>query len=52
MVQKIIDRSQWAAGNALAFIFESSGPGQREATSQDAGLAAVAVLHIEYSTTP
>jgi hypothetical protein len=52
MVQKIIDRSQWAAGNALAFIFESSGPGQREATSQDAGSAAVAVLHIEYSTTP
>ncbi len=51
LVQEIVDRPSWSRGNSLVFLFESEGPGEREAKSLDEGLATAAVFHIEYSVT-
>ena len=46
LVQEVIDRPGWAAGNSLALIV--SGSGQRVADSYEGGAAFAPVLVIEY----
>jgi len=46
LVQEVIDRPSWAAGNSLALIV--SGSGQRVADSYEGGAAFAPVLVIEY----
>lgn len=50
LVQEIVNRSGWAAGNSLAFII--AGTGTREAESYDGEPAAAPLLHIAYQTGP
>ncbi|MBN2372364.1 hypothetical protein JXL19_01060 [bacterium] len=47
IVQEIIGRSGWSAGNAMVFII--TGSGQRTAESYDGEPAAAPLLHIEYA---
>jgi hypothetical protein len=51
VVQEIVDRPGWSAGNALVFVI--SGSGTRSARSYDGGPDRAAVLELEYlSATP
>ncbi|WP_282135758.1 PKD domain-containing protein [Seonamhaeicola maritimus] len=47
LIQEIIDRNGWTAGNKMAFII--SGTGSRTAEAYDGEPANAAKLHIEYS---
>jgi len=49
IVQEIIRRPDWSAGNAMAFII--SGEGRRTAVAFDGNAQAAPLLHIEYETT-
>ena len=46
LVQEVVDRSGWAAGNALAFVV--TGSGHRTAVSFDGSATKAALLHVEY----
>ncbi|UCF92968.1 MAG: hypothetical protein JSW39_02090 [Desulfobacterales bacterium] len=46
IVQEIVDRSGWASGNPMVFIFE--GTGRRTAKSYDANSAEAPLLHVKY----
>jgi hypothetical protein len=46
IVQEIVDRPGWSAGNALAFLV--TGTGNRLAGAWDADPTAAALLHVEY----
>ena len=48
IVQELVDREGWVAGNALVLIAE--GTGRRTAVSWDGAPAQAPVLHLEYST--
>jgi len=48
LVQKVVDRPGWAAGNALALQF--SGTGRRTAVAFERPDPGAAVLHVEYTT--
>jgi PKD repeat protein len=50
VVQSIINRSDWAANNAMAFII--SGSGTRAAYSYDGAAGKAAVLHLAYTLGP
>ncbi|MEJ2286737.1 MAG: hypothetical protein P8X85_24450 [Desulfobacterales bacterium] len=47
VVQAVVDRADWASGNALAFVI--SGSGCRTAESFDGESGAAPLLHVEYS---
>ncbi|MEN8184614.1 MAG: putative metal-binding motif-containing protein, partial [Myxococcota bacterium] len=47
LVQEIVDRSGWSAGNAMTFII--SGSGQRAAEAYDGMPAHAAILEVEYT---
>ncbi|MDH3294988.1 MAG: metallophosphoesterase, partial [Acidimicrobiia bacterium] len=49
LVQEVVDRPGWAAGNAIAFII--TGTGRRVAESYDGDPFAAPVLHIEHAGT-
>lgn len=49
LVREVMDRTGWAAGNAIAFVF--SGSGKRTARSFDGNTRLAPVLHIEYDAT-
>ncbi len=49
MVQEIVDRGDWSAANAMAFVIK--GTGKRVAESFDGKAAAAPLLHIEYEST-
>ncbi len=49
IVQEIVSRPGWAAGNALALIV--TGTGEREAWSFNGSADAAPILYVEYSTT-
>jgi hypothetical protein len=48
VLQEIVDRPGWQAGNALALVV--TGSGRRVARSFERGAASAAVLHIEYAS--
>src|SRR5215211_2468192 len=50
LVQEVVDRSGWAAGNALAFVV--TGSGHRTAVSFDGSASKAALLHVEYQQAP
>ena len=50
LLQQVIDRAGWVAGNAVAFII--SGYGTRTAESYDGEAGAAPLLHVEYSVGP
>ena len=50
VVQEIVDRPGWSAGNSLALIL--SGSGERVAESFDGSPSGTPSLHIEYTTSP
>ena len=47
IVQEIVDRSGWNAGNAMAFIIE--GTGKRVAKSYNGSTSQAPLLHVEYT---
>jgi hypothetical protein len=47
VVQQVVDRSGWSAGNALAFVLQGSR-GTRNAVAYDGARAAAPLLHVEY----
>jgi hypothetical protein len=47
IVQEIVDRPGWSAGNAIAFVV--SGSGHRAAESYDGSPSRAAVLEVEYA---
>ncbi|MDX1747316.1 MAG: PKD domain-containing protein, partial [Halobacteriales archaeon] len=49
IIQEIVDRPGWAAGNSVALII--TGTGKRVADAFDADPGAAPVLHVEYSGT-
>ena len=50
IIQEIVDRPGWLAGNAIAIIV--SGSGERTAESYDGDPQGAPLLHVEYSTEP
>jgi len=48
LIQEIVNRPGWAAGNALAFLI--TGTGKRTAESFEGNAAAAPLLHVEYIT--
>ena len=48
-LEEIVDRDDWSADNAMAFVF--NGSGKRVAESFDGKAAAAPLLHIEYEST-
>lgn len=48
LVQAVVSRTGWAAGNALAL--QVSGTGRRTATAFEGGAAFAPLLHVEYRT--
>jgi hypothetical protein len=50
VLQEIVDRSGWRAGNAIALVI--TGTGRRVAYSFESGATNAAVLHVEYFTGP
>lgn len=50
IVQEIIDRPNWATGNAVAFSF--TGTGVRQSRARDNALGGAPVLRISYTTAP
>ena len=50
IVQEIVDRPNWAPGNAMAFIVESNGGlGRRTAVSYDQNSGFAPLLHVTYN---
>src|SRR3954454_2162001 len=49
-IQEILNRNNWASGNALALII--TGTGHRTAWAYDGKTASAPLLHIEYTTAP
>ena len=49
VVQEVVNRSNWASGNALAIVV--TGSGSRTAWAYDGDAAQAPLLHIEYSST-
>ena len=50
IVKEIVDRSDWASGNAMAFIVESNGGlGRRTAVSYDQSSGFAPLLHVAYN---
>ena len=47
LVQKIVDRRNWASGNAIAFVI--TGSGVRTAESYEGDASGAAALNVEYS---
>lgn len=47
LVQDLVDRGDWATGNAMAFIF--TGSGVRTAESYEGEQFAAPILHVEYT---
>jgi hypothetical protein len=47
VIQEIVSRPGWAAGNAIALLV--SGTGERVAEAYDAGVAGAPMLHVEYT---
>lgn len=52
VIQEIVNRTDWAAGNSLAVIITGDGNGRRTAESYEGNPAGAARLHIEYGGTP
>ena len=52
IIQEIIDRENWVAGNSLAIIISGDGNGKRVAESYNGDPGGAPVLHIEYGATP
>ena len=50
VIQEIVSRSDWQAGNDLAVII--SGSGERTAESFDGEAAAAPLLHVDYTLGP
>ena len=50
VIQEIVNRGEWASGNALALII--NGTGHRTAYSFDGSAADAPLLHVEYGGTP
>jgi uncharacterized protein YjiK len=50
VIQEIVDRDDWSAGNDLAIIISGPGNGKRVAESYDGTADGAALLHVEYST--
>lgn len=48
IVQEIVNRSAWGAGNSMAFILTGTGNGKRTAVSYDSTPTKAAMLYIEY----
>jgi hypothetical protein len=48
VVQEIVNRTSWVAGNSMAFII--SGTGTRTAVAFETSPSASALLHVEYTT--
>lgn len=48
IVQEIVDRAGWVAGNNTAFIFTPGATGYRRAQSLPSGTAVAPKLHVEY----
>ncbi|MCE7983245.1 MAG: hypothetical protein DYG89_18890 [Caldilinea sp. CFX5] len=48
ILQEVVNRSDWAAGNALALIM--SGVGRRTAVAYDGNPSQAPLLHVEYAT--
>jgi hypothetical protein len=48
VLQAVVGRTGWSAGNALALQF--SGTGRRTARAFESGAATAALLHVEYTT--
>ena len=48
IIKAIVDRANWASGNALVLII--TGTGHRTATAWDGGAANAPLLHVEYTT--
>lgn len=48
LVQEVVDRGGWLAGNNMAFVI--TGSGERTAESYDGTPASAPLLHIEYET--
>lgn len=49
LVQAVVDRPGWAAGNAIAFIVTGSSSGKRTAATYNGRPSGAALLHVEYS---
>ncbi len=49
LVQKVVSRSGWRSGNAMAFIISTPHTTNRQAKAADQSLAESAKLHIEYA---
>jgi len=50
IVQEIVDRPGWVAGNAMVFVV--TGSGERTAESYNGSPVAAPLLHVEYSAEP
>lgn len=50
LVQEVVNRPGWSAGNAMSFVI--SGDGERNAESYDGSTTGAPLLHIEYRTAP
>ncbi len=48
IVQEIVNRSAWGAGNSMAFIISGTGNGKRTAYSYESSASKAAMLYIEY----
>jgi hypothetical protein len=49
VIQEIVDRGDWSAGNDLAIIISGPGNGKRVAESYDGTSDGAPLLHVEYS---
>ena len=50
LVQEVVNRSGWADGNSMGFLFD--GAGSRTAESYEGEATAAALLHIEFDDSP
>lgn len=48
VVQEVVDRAGWSAGNSMAFIITGSGPGRRTAVSFDDDPDSAPLLYVQY----
>lgn len=52
LIQEVVDRSDWASGNAMAIVVTGSSTNNRVAIAFDGNAAAAPLLHIEYVLVP
>jgi hypothetical protein len=50
VLQEVVDRGDWQAGNSMAFVI--MGTGTRTAEAWEGDPASVALLHVEFATSP